>query len=259
MEMDSVSRKLVAARALTLLDLTDLSDDCNAHSIDRLCQRAKTKHGPVAAICIWPRMISHAKPQLAGSGIRIATVVNFPSGDLGTDEVVSQTLDAITNGADEIDMVIPYRKLLAGDTTAVSTMVTAIRSATASSPAVLKVILETGELQDATVVRVASELAIAAGADFIKTSTGKVAVNATLEAAETMLQTIADSGKLSVGFKPAGGIKTAEDCAAYLALADRILGSQWATPQTFRFGASSLLDDLLAALEGKSAQPPNGY
>ena len=255
--MSAEERKAIAQRALGLVDLTDLNDDSNEAAIDDLCARAQTVFGPVAAICIWPRLIAHAKQQLAGTGIPIATVVNFPGGADSVAQVTADTLQAVADGADEIDLVIPYGALLAGDTDAVGTMVKAIRDAT-SGKALLKTILETGELKDAELIRQASDLAMDAGADFIKTSTGKVAVNATLESAEIMLQAIADSGK-SVGFKPAGGIKTTEDCGAYLDLADRILGPGWATSKTFRFGASSVLGDLLAALEGTTAAPSKGY
>ena len=184
-------------------------------------------------------------------------VVNFPGGDETIDQVWVDRVQAVEGGADEIDLVIPYGAMIAGDTDSVRAMVDAIRAAT-SGKALLKIILETSEMKDSALIRQASDLAIAAGADFIKTSTGKVAENATLKSAEIMLQAIADSGK-AVGFKPAGGIKTTENCGEYLALADRILEADWATPRTFRFGASSVLDDLLAALEGGTAAPSKGY
>lgn len=255
--MSTQTRKSIAQRALGLVDLTDLNDDSNEAAIDDLCARAQTSFGPVGAICIWPRLIAHAKECLAGTNIPIATVVNFPSGEEPVEKVVADTVQAIEDGADEIDLVIPYRAMIAGDTDAVVAMIDAVREAMAGR-AIMKTILETGELKDAGLIRAASDLAIGAGAEFIKTSTGKVAVNATLESAEIMLQAIADSGK-PVGFKPAGGIKTTEDCGAYLKLADRILGPDWATATTFRFGASSVLGDLLAALEGTTAAPSKGY
>ncbi len=255
--MTNVSRKSIAERALGLVDLTDLGENSDEASVGELCRRAQTPQGNVAAICIWPRMIAHARSQLKGSGIPIATVVNFPAGDQTIEDTVTLTLTAISDGADEIDLVIPYKDMLEGDNSTTQAMIVAIRSAT-SEKALLKVILETGELQDPDLIRAASDLAIAAGADFIKTSTGKVAVNATLEAAEIMLQAIADSAQ-PVGLKPAGGIKTTEDCGAYLELADKTLGAGWASPSTLRFGASSVLSDLLAALEGKSADTSNGY
>lgn len=183
--------------------------------------------------------------------MKIATVVNFPSGDLAVADVIAETRQAIADGADEIDLVIPYRAFLSGDEAAVTEMVTAVKAA-CTSPVILKTILETGEIKDAALIRKASDLAIAAGSDFIKTSTGKVAVNATLAAAEIMLTAINESGK-PVGFKPAGGVRTVGDAEAYLALAASILGEGWATPKTFRFGASGLLGDILSVLGGQSA------
>lgn len=248
-----------AARALSLLDLTNLKDDCTPEAIEALCARAHTAFGDTAAICIWPRFVAQARALLGqGSAVRIATVVNFPSGDLDIDTVVAETRQAVADGADDIDLVIPYRALMKGDEAAVTAMVAAVREA-CPAPLVLKTILETGELKDVSLIRRASELAIAAGADFIKTSTGKVAVNATLEAADIMLQAIRDSrGK--VGFKPAGGISTVAEAALYLRLADTIMGEDWVMPSTFRFGASGLLDDVLGILSGaKPLAQASGY
>jgi len=141
--------------------------------------------------------------------------------------------------------VFPYRALMAGNETVGRKLVELCRAATGDK--VLKVIVESGELKDPALIRRASEISIAAGAQFIKTSTGKVPVNATLAAAEIMIQTICDS-RSHVGFKAAGGVRTAQDAAAYLAIADRIMGPGWASPATFRFGASSLLGNLLTTL-----------
>ncbi|UDF31195.1 UNVERIFIED_ORG: deoxyribose-phosphate aldolase [Roseateles sp. XES5] len=241
-----------AKKALSLLDLTDLTDNCDAAAIEKLCAQAQTPFGTTAAICIWPRFVAQARGILgAGHAVKIATVVNFPSGDLAVADVIAETRQAIADGADEIDLVIPYRAFLSGDEAAVTEMVTAVKAA-CTSPVILKTILETGEIKDAALIRKASDLAIAAGSDFIKTSTGKVAVNATLAAAEIMLTAINESGK-PVGFKPAGGVRTVGDAEAYLALAASILGEGWATPKTFRFGASGLLGDILSVLGGQSA------
>lgn len=248
-----------AALALSLLDLTNLKDDCTPEQIAALCQRARTKYGNTAAICIWPRFVAQARAAFGNDhAIRIATVVNFPSGDLDVETVVGETERAVRDGADEIDLVIPYRKFIAGDENAVSEMVAAVRKA-CPEPVLLKVILETGELKDKALIRRGSEIAIAAGADFIKTSTGKVSINATLEAADIMLQAIRDSRK-KVGFKPAGGIGTVEDATLYLRLAETIMQPNWAMPSTFRFGASSLLDDVLNVLGGgEPAKASSGY
>jgi deoxyribose-phosphate aldolase len=248
-----------AALTLSLLDLTNLKEDCTPEQIAALCQRAHTDYGNTAAICIWPRFVAQARAAFGKDhAIRIATVVNFPSGDLDVAAVVAETEAAIRDGADEIDLVIPYRKFMAGDEAAVSEMVAAVRKACVA-PVLLKVILETGELKDKALIRRASEIAIAEGADFIKTSTGKVAVNATLEAADIMLQAIRDS-RQKVGFKPAGGIGTVEDATLYLRLAETIMAPNWAMPSTFRFGASGILDDVLNVLAGgEPAKTASGY
>lgn len=248
-----------ASLALSLLDLTNLKEDCTPEQIASLCQRAHTQFGNTAAICIWPRFVAQARAAFGNNhSIRIATVVNFPSGDLDVATVVGETERAIRDGADEIDLVIPYRKFIAGDEASVAEMVAAVRKACPEA-VLLKVILETGELKDKTLIRRGSEIAIAEGADFIKTSTGKVAVNATLEAADIMLQAIRDSRK-KVGFKPAGGIGTVADATLYLRLAETIMQPNWAMPSTFRFGASSLLDDVLTVLAGgEPAKAASGY
>ena len=250
--------RAVASRALALLDLTNLKDDCTPDQIVTLCERAQTAYGPTAAICIFPRFVMQARSLLGpDSPIRIATVVNFPLGEMKMEDVLAETRDAVADGADDIDLVIPYRALATGDDKAVTDMVSAVKGACGS--AILKTILETGELKDISLIRRASDLSIAAGADFIKTSTGKVAVNATLEAADIMLQAIRDSRK-KVGFKPAGGISTVADAALYLRLADTIMGEDWVMPSTFRFGASGLLDDVIAVLSGEqSSAAASGY
>ncbi|ACS58702.1 MULTISPECIES: deoxyribose-phosphate aldolase [Rhizobium] len=252
--MNSHSNRETAAVALSLLDLTNLRDDCTEAQIDALCARAQTPYGTSAAICIWPRFVAQARNILGtGHAVRIATVVNLPSGDMEVADVAAEAREAIADGADEIDLVIPYRKLLAGNEKAVTDMVKAVR-AECAGPVLLKVIIETGELKDAALIRRASELAIEAGADFIKTSTGKVAVNATLEAADIMIRAIRESGR-KVGFKPAGGIGSLSDAALYLSLAETIMTPDWAMPSTFRFGASDLLDDILAVLSGTQSAP----
>jgi deoxyribose-phosphate aldolase len=255
--MSPEARKQAAERALPMVDLTDLSENCNHDSIETLCARAQTEFGPVGAVCIWPRFVAYAHKLLARSGIPIATVVNFPGGNQSVDMTVVETATAIADGADEIDLVMPYQALKAGQHDDVNDMLEAVRKVS-SQKALLKVIIEAGELSDPQIIRKASDMAIEAGADFIKTSTGKVPVNATPAFAEIMIQAIADSGK-NVGFKPAGGIKSTEDTAEYLAIADKIMGSQWANSETFRFGASSVLDDLLSALHGGSAVKSDGY
>ena len=252
-----MEEKQLAQKAISLLDLTNLNDDCDDAAIEALCQRAKTFYGNTAAVCVWPRFVKKAKECLGGTTIKVATVVNFPHGSDDLFATLAETEAALTDGADEIDLVIPYLAFKQGRRGFAETFVTKVRSAV-PAPAKLKCILETGELREAELIRAASDMAIDAGADFIKTSTGKVEVNATPEAAEIMIEAIAESGKL-VGFKPAGGVKTFDDAGTYLAIAAKYMGSDWATPETFRFGASGVLDALIAAMEGKTVKAGEGY
>ncbi len=251
-------RQQMAQRVLGLIDLTDLNATSSDTAVAALCAKASTPYGKVAAVCIWPRFVKGAAPLLKGTGIRIATVVNFPGGDDDTAPVVMETEKAIKDGADEIDLVFPYRAFKKGEHELAGEQI-AIIASVCLNRALLKVILETGELRDQKLIKSASELAIAEGADFIKTSTGKIQVNATLAAAETMLNAIKATGRRDVGFKPAGGIRTVDDAAKYLELADTIMGTDWATPATFRFGASGLLDDCLAALSGQALPSGSTY
>lgn len=257
--MDSADSHAVARRALGLLDLTDLSAECTPSAVDRLCARSVTPHGAVAAVCLYPRFVSQAKALLAGTGVKVATVVNFPAGGEDTPAVLAETQAALADGADEIDLVMPYRAFKEGRPEVARGQIAAVASLVRVPGARLKVILETGEIGDLALVRAASELAVEAGADFLKTSTGKVKVNASIEAARVMLDVIARSGRTDLGFKPAGGIRTLEDAAAYLAVADAAMGSGWARPSVFRFGASGLLDTLVATLEGREDDGGTGY
>ncbi len=169
--------------------------------------------------------------------------------------MLAETQGAVAAGADEIDLVLPWRAFLAGDAAGAEAMVRAVREACGGQT--LKVILETGEYPDLDRVRAASELAIAAGADFIKTSTGKTAHSASLPAARTMLEVIAANGR-PVGLKPSGGIRTLADAADYLELADAIMGPGWATAETFRFGASGLHQVLVDAIAGEASGTASG-
>ncbi len=244
-----------ARRALALLDLTDLSDNADEAGLAALCARAVGAPGPVAAICIWPRFVAQARTMLGRAPVRIATVVNFPQGESTGADVLAETQGAVAAGADEIDLVLPWRAFLAGDAAGAEAMVRAVKDS--CDGRTLKVILETGEYPDLDRVRAASELAIAAGADFIKTSTGKTTHSASLPAARTMLEVIAGSGR-PVGLKPSGGIRTLADAAGYLELADAIMGSDWARPATFRFGASGLHQVLVDAIAGEASGEASG-
>jgi deoxyribose-phosphate aldolase len=253
--MTDMTDREIAARALSCLDLTNLDADCDAAAIAGLCRRAQSPHGPVAAVCVWPRFVAQCREALAGSGIRIATVVGFPSGEDPSKYIRADTRAALDQGADEIDLVVPWRRLAAGHDGAVSERVAEIKAI--CGPAMLKAILETGELGDPALIHRAADAALAGGADFLKTSTGKVPVNATPEAAAILLEAIRASGR-DVGLKPAGGVRSTADAAAYLALCDRMMGPGWATPAHFRIGASSVLAALLATLDGAGAPAGQG-
>ncbi len=243
-------------QALQLMDLTSLNDDDTAEKIIELCHQAHTEAGNTAAVCIYPRFIPIARKTLNSLGLNdvtIATVTNFPVGGDDIDIAVTETRAAVAYGADEVDVVFPYRALMAGNEEVGAELVRRCKDACGAN-VLLKVIIETGELKDPALIRKASEISIAAGADFIKTSTGKVPVNATPESARIMLEAIRDSGNTQVGFKPAGGIKTAEDAALHLELADDIMGDGWVNRRHYRFGASSLLGNLLIALGLKQGE-----
>jgi deoxyribose-phosphate aldolase len=229
-----------ARLAISLLDLTNLDDRCTNDAVAALCAHAAEHR--VAAVCVWPDFVSQSSSALAGTGVGVATVVNFPTGDERPYAVSAVTACAVDDGATEIDVVLPYRALLADDTEWVLGVLQAARVASAGTH--LKVILESGELPGQATVAEAARLAIESGADFVKTSTGKTAVSATPEAAATILDAIAASDH-TVGFKPSGGIRTAADAELYLGLANERMGAEYLTPRTFRFGASSLLDALL--------------
>lgn len=241
--------KHAAQRAISFMDLTTLNDDDTDQKVIDLCHKAITPAGHTAAICIYPRFIPIARKtltQLGAQDIKIATVTNFPHGNDDIEIAVKETLAAVAYGADEVDVVFPYRALMAGNEAIGYELVKAVKQA--CGEVTLKVIIESGELKTAELIRRASEISIDAGADFIKTSTGKVAVNATLEAAEIMLTVISEKNT-DIGFKPAGGVRDAAQAAEFLGTASRILGEEWLSSQHFRFGASSLLANLLHTLE----------
>jgi deoxyribose-phosphate aldolase len=252
-----VTREEAARRALPLVDLTSLNDDDTTDRIAALCEEAVTPAGQVAAVCVHAPFVRQCVYALRGTGVKVATVANFPDGGLDVAAVRAEVERELADGADEVDVVLPYAAYAKGDREGPLEVVQAAREAAASVK--LKVILETGRLGRAELIRAAASDALAAGADFIKTSTGKLQPGATLEAAKPMLEIIRASGH--GGFKAVGGVRTAEEAGRYLQLADEELGPEWASPDTFRFGASSLLADLLAALgETQAAPPPSaGY
>lgn len=248
-------RKTPAGRVLALLDLTSLNAGDDLQSTVELCRRALTPYGEVAAVCVWPKLVHVARRTLntlGGRGVKVASVCNFPAGTAPLAEVVEEVRKTLAEGADEIDLVYPWRKLKAGEATAAVELIRTCKTLCGPYHR-LKVILETGELADPQLIRMACREAIAGGADFLKTSTGKVAVNATPEAVRVMLETIEEEGG-KVGLKVSGGLRTLADAQLYRALVEERFGAGWITPEHLRFGASSLLDDLLREL-GTQAKP----
>lgn len=255
--LERTAENLEALRQVfTCIDNTTLEGSDTRQRVQQLCHRSlelcdtDRGIGHVAAVCVYPVFVRQARECLKGSDIRVASVAGaFPAGQSPIAVKLQEIQYALDEGADEIDMVISRGSLLEGDYGKVYDEIAAIREITENHT--LKVILETGELQSAANIAKASELAIEAGADFIKTSTGKIAVSATLEAAEVMLKVIKNyhdtTGKW-VGFKAAGGISTPEEVLKYYQLAREIVGCEHTTNQFFRIGASRLTERLFAFL-----------
>lgn len=239
--------------ALSMIDLTTLEGKDSDGKVIQLCSKAKQPYAPmpdlptVAAVCVYPNMVATAKKALKGSNINVASVATaFPSGMAQLQVKLDDTKFAVEQGADEVDMVISRGEFLKGNYNFVFDEIAAIKEA--CGDAHLKVILETGELETYENVRKASDIAMHAGADFIKTSTGKISPAATQPVTLVMLEAIRDfyreTGKM-IGMKPAGGIRKAKQALQYLVLVKETLGANWLTPEYFRFGASSLANDLL--------------
>ena len=246
--------KLFALKlALRMVDLTTLEGMDSPGKVRQLCHKALYPHEidpdipRVAAICVYPNRVKLAADILKGSGVHVASVAtSFPSGMGTLESRINEVKYAVDEGADEIDMVISRWAFLKGDYDYVFDEIAAIKEA--CGPAHLKVILETGELETYENVRKASDIAMHAGADFIKTSTGKISPAATMPVTLVMLGAIRDyyfkTGK-KIGMKPAGGIRDSKTALHYLVMVKETLGADWLTPDLFRFGASSLANDLL--------------
>lgn len=247
------SKRAALKLAIRMMDLTTLEGQDTPGKVSQLSSKA-VRPDPsdpsipsVAAVCVYPNMVPIAKVAVAGSGVKVASVATyFPSGQAPIDLKVAETKRVVEMGADEVDMVIDRGAFLSGRFVDVFDDIRRIKEACGSAH--LKVILETGELVTFDNVRKASMLAMAAGADFIKTSTGKVSPAATIPVTLVMLESIRDFRSMTgqmVGMKPAGGIRTAKDAIKYLVVLNETLGREWMTPDRFRFGASSLLNDVL--------------
>ena len=255
MNMDpQQATRLAAHLSLACLDLTSLNDADTEADVIALCARAHGAHGTVAAVCVWPRFAALARRE-APQGIAVAAVANFPDGSTDVARAVRDTREIVEAGAQEVDVVLPFAALMRGDERAVAELLAAVRRA--CDGLVLKVILETGVLVGDALIARAAQLGLAAGADFLKTSSGKTPISATPEAAAVMLHAIsADPRRERVGFKASGGIRTVAEAMVYLGLVEQVLGASALTPKRFRIGASSLLSDIEAVLGGTSAPAP---
>lgn len=248
-------------RLFSYLDFTSLDISDTEESIGLICDKLNNFHYAfpdlpgVAAICVYPRFVKKVRESISGKSIRIASVGgSFPSSQSFTSIKAEECRMAVEAGADEIDMVMSAGEFIAGNISYVESEIQSIREAVGKAH--LKVILETGVIDSPSLIYEASMLAMRAGADFIKTSTGKTALSATPEAAWVMCNAIKDfhtrTGK-RVGFKPAGGISTTRKAILYYAIVENILGREWLVPDHFRIGASRLANDLLRSIEGRAA------
>ena len=226
-------------RIINLLDYTSLQETDDEKTIERLCQKAHTPLGSVAAVCIYSKFVKYAKSLLKPSKISVATVVNFPKGEQNITVIKEQINMALADGADEIDLVIPYRDYIQSGKSSQAVLLVQ-EAKNICQEKCLKVILETGELKKKELILAASNDAIFAGANFIKTSTGKTDIGVTKEAVEVMLQAI-HTAKNKVGLKISGGIRKLFQVKEYLTLAEKICGQNFIHPSSFRIGASSLL------------------
>lgn len=256
--------------AISMIDLTTLEGKDTPGKVKQLCYKAMHPHDSikdvptVAAVCVYPAYVGTAKKALQGSDIKVASVATaFPSGQSNLEVKLNDVKFAVDQGADEIDMVISRGQFLAGNYQYVFDEIASVKEA--CGEAHLKVILETGELDTLDNVRKASEIAMHAGANFIKTSTGKIQPAATMQVTYVMLDAIKDfylkTGKM-IGMKPAGGISTAKIALQYLVMLNEVLGEKWMNKNYFRFGASSLVNDLLMQLvktETGMYQSPNYF
>lgn len=236
-----------AKKMLTLIDFTSLNENDTEETISVLCQKAVTPLGSVAAVCVYPKFVKQAAQALQGTSVKIATVANFPQGNDPLDDVLATIQQAIQEGAQEIDVVFPYKQYLAGETNDAIDYIKQCKKM-CGEKVLLKVILESGAFDDLSILANASRDVLLAGADFLKTSTGKISIGATLPAAKTMLMVIKEmASQLNrpIGFKVSGGVRTVEQANHYIALADEIMGNNWVNPRAFRIGASQLLDSII--------------
>ena len=260
--LDLADPGTMARLALACLDLTSLGDADTEADVAALARQAAGPHGRPAALCVWPRLVARARRE-APEGVAIAAVANFPHGGADVETALRDAGQIADAGGDEVDLVLPWRALRAGDSRTAASVVAAVRR---DCPGLrLKVILESGALPDAAAVRRAAALALAEGADFLKTSTGRIATGATPAAAQAMLEAIAAAPGSRAGFKASGGVRSLADVALYADLVRRVLGPTALSPARLRFGASGLMAAIETALgepgraAGATGDRPAGY
>ena len=232
----------------SLIDLTSLNEGDTEENLIPFFKKAESVFGHVAAVCIYPKFVRLAKTFFLNTPVKVATVINFPKGTSSIETVLIEINQALQDGAQEMDVVFPYLRYLEGDKKYARSFVAACRAAS-SDDILLKVILETGALQDPALISEACWDVFSAGADFVKTSTGKMETGATRSAAEAMLSVIKEKSMHSqkrLGLKISGGIRDVQQAAQYIELAQTIMGKEWVTKDTFRIGASKLVDEILA-------------
>jgi len=234
-------------KMVSVIDLTSLQATDTDASIIALCARATLAIGHVAAVCVYPRFVPLAVEQFSGTPIKVATVANFPGGMVPYDAVMLDIARNIAAGVNEIDIVFPYLRYFSGDKQYARSLIAACKVA-CGSKVILKVIMETGAFSDLATLSAATEDAVKAGADFIKTGTGKIKVGASLEAAATILlviQKLQPILKHSIGLKVSGGIQNITEALQYMNLASKMMGAEWVNKNTFRIGTSKLVDDIV--------------
>lgn len=236
----------MAQKLISCLDLTSLNKNDNETSITKLCQKAQTAYGKVAAVCVYTKFIPQVQTLLEGSGIKIATVVNFPEGGTDLKTLTEEIKKAVAFNADEIDAVLPYHEFINGNTEICRRFMDTVCKE--SNGRTIKIILESGAFPHISMLKDACRLCLEYNINFLKTSTGKTEISATVDAANAILEVIRETPR-NVGFKASGGIKTFEQARRYFVLSQSILDENWPTPQHFRIGASSLFDDLIKTIK----------
>lgn len=236
----------MAQKLISCLDLTSLNKNDNETSITKLCQKAQTAYGKVAAVCVYTKFIPQVQTLLEGSGIKIATVVNFPEGGTDLKTLTEEIKKAVAFNADEIDAVLPYPEFINGNTEICRRFMDTVCKE--SNGRTIKIILESGAFPHISMLKDACRLCLEYNINFLKTSTGKTEISATVDAANAILEVIRETPR-NVGFKASGGIKTFEQARRYFVLSQSILDENWPTPQHFRIGASSLFDDLIKTIK----------